>query len=85
MEKKLANQIAKDWNKRFAGSYEPTRTEAFVKKLGDAWSVEVYPSATNESKAFHHINELETVERYYKVGAWIGYNKEKGQIYAHIF
>ena len=85
MEKKLANQIAREWNKRFAGSYEPTRTEASVEKLGEYWCVEIRPSETNEGRAFHHIHELATVERYYGVGAWIGYDKQKEQIYAHIY
>ena len=45
MKKSLANQIAKLWNENHVGSYEPTKTQAIVRKsaINGDYSVEVRP------------------------------------------
>lgn len=83
--KKLANQIAKEWNTRFSGHSESTKTVASVLERGKSFGVEIYATGMNDGFAFFHIQELAMIEKYYNVRSWIGFDKEKQQVYAHIF
>lgn len=87
MKKSLANQIAKLWNEKHVGSYEPTKTHAIVCECavrGD-YSVEVHPfGEMNDGHSFHGIEALANIEGTFKVSAYIKQDKYN-LLYARIF
>lgn len=87
MKKSLANQIAKLWNENHVGSYEPTKTQAIVRKsaINGDYSVEVRPvGEENNGHSFHSIKALANIEGALKVSAYITQDDEH-RLYARIF
>ena len=75
MKKSLANQIARLWNEKHAGIYEPTRTKAVViecSRPGDFF-VEIIPDKGNgnDGSSFHHQEEMTDVMRAFKVSSYV--------------
>ena len=87
MKKSLANQIAKLWNEQFAGSYEPTKTDAIVceNSIKSEYSVEVHPfGELNDGHAFFSMEHVTDIERAFKVSALITQDEEH-KLYARIY
>ena len=87
MKKSLANQIAKLWNEKHVGNYEPTKTHAIVWKdaVKGNYSVEVHPfGEMNDGHSFHSIKELVSIEGTFKVSAYMTQDEEH-RLYARIF
>lgn len=73
MKKSLANQIARVWNEKHAGIYEPTKTKAVVMEGGrkDDFCVEIIPDKGNDGSSFHHQEEMTDVMRAFKVSSYV--------------
>ena len=84
MKRSLANQIAKLWNDKHVGSYEPTKTVANVVCGGDDFAVEIHASGYNDGLSFHYVTELASMEQAFKVSAYVTQDEEH-KLYARIF
>lgn len=79
MKKKLAETIVKHWNEYFAGSTNATKTKAVLYcARKDDYDVEIVPDGdANDGLAFHHIEELNSICKVFRVNCYVSVWKGK--------